>query len=131
LALGITKYHAIKMHGGVEAKLHTFLTWVLDGSEWSASHLSHFTTGERAPSTHWIGGWVGPRGGVDALMKRKILCPCQELNSSYPSCSLLMILTEPSQLLQITGHIRKYKTLCGAVWSFDTQTCNYSFIIFS
>jgi hypothetical protein len=26
LALGITKYHAIKMHGGVEAKLHTFLT---------------------------------------------------------------------------------------------------------
>jgi hypothetical protein len=29
--------------------------------------------GERALSTHWIGGRVGPRAGLDALEKRKIL----------------------------------------------------------
>jgi hypothetical protein len=33
---------------------------------------------ERAPSTHWIGGWVGPRAGLDAEVKRKIPSPCLE-----------------------------------------------------
>jgi hypothetical protein len=23
--------------------------------------------GERAPDTHWIGGWMGPRTGLDAV----------------------------------------------------------------
>jgi hypothetical protein len=23
--------------------------------------------GERAPDTHWVGGWVGPRIGLDVL----------------------------------------------------------------
>jgi hypothetical protein len=32
-----------------------------------------FTPGERAPGTHWIGGWVNPRAGVDYLEKRKFL----------------------------------------------------------
>jgi hypothetical protein len=26
---------------------------------------------ERAPGTHWIGGWVGLRAGVDVVAKRK------------------------------------------------------------
>jgi hypothetical protein len=30
---------------------------------------------ERAPDTHWAGGWVVPRFGLDALEKRKVfLC---------------------------------------------------------
>jgi hypothetical protein len=28
--------------------------------------------GETAPNIHWIGGWVGPRTGLDAVKKRKI-----------------------------------------------------------
>jgi hypothetical protein len=28
------------------------------------------TPDERAPSTHWIGGWVGPRTGLDDTEKR-------------------------------------------------------------
>jgi hypothetical protein len=28
---------------------------------------------ERAPGTHWIGGWVGPRAGLDDMEKRKFL----------------------------------------------------------
>jgi hypothetical protein len=29
--------------------------------------------GERAPGTHWVGGWVGPRAGLDNVEKRKLL----------------------------------------------------------
>jgi hypothetical protein len=32
-----------------------------------------FTPGEIAPDTHWIGGWVGPRVGLDDVEKRKFL----------------------------------------------------------
>jgi hypothetical protein len=29
--------------------------------------------GERAPDTHWIRGWVGPRAGLDDVEKIKFL----------------------------------------------------------
>jgi hypothetical protein len=35
---------------------------------------------ERAPGTHWIGGWVSPRAVLDAVVKRKIPSPCRESN---------------------------------------------------
>jgi hypothetical protein len=44
-----------------------FLTSALDGGEWSASRPGHFTAGETAPDTPLIGGWVGPRTGMDAV----------------------------------------------------------------
>jgi len=44
----------------------------LDGGEWSASCPGRFTPTERASCTHWIGDWVGPRAGLDAVVKRKI-----------------------------------------------------------
>jgi len=34
------------------------LTSALDGGEWSALCPGRFTPKERAPGTHWIGGWV-------------------------------------------------------------------------
>jgi hypothetical protein len=43
-----------------------FLTSAL--GEWST-----LPPGERAPGAHWIGGWVGPRTGLDAVEKRKFL----------------------------------------------------------
>jgi hypothetical protein len=39
---------------------------------------------ERAPSTHWIGGWVGPRAVLDAVVKRKILIPRRKSNPRIP-----------------------------------------------
>jgi hypothetical protein len=30
---------------------------------------------EPAPSTHWIGGWVGPSAALDVVVKRKIPGP--------------------------------------------------------
>jgi hypothetical protein len=50
----------------------------LDGDEWSASRPGRFTPIERASGTHWIGGWVGPRTGLDDVERRKIL-PLPEL----------------------------------------------------
>jgi hypothetical protein len=32
-----------------------------------------FIPRERAPSTHCIGGWVGPRTGLDVVEKRNIM----------------------------------------------------------
>jgi hypothetical protein len=63
----------MKAYGGVDVERHIFLTSALVGVEWSASHPGRFTSGERAPSTHWIGGWVGPRAGLDDVEKRKLL----------------------------------------------------------
>jgi len=41
----------------------------------SASRPGRFTPRERAAGTHQIGGWVGPRDGLDAVVKRKIPIP--------------------------------------------------------
>jgi hypothetical protein len=37
------------------------------------SRSGSFTSGKRVSGTHWIGGWVDPRGGLDDLEKRKFL----------------------------------------------------------
>jgi hypothetical protein len=63
----------MKAYGGVDLYIHIFLTSVLVEGEWSASRPGRFTPGEKAPSTHWIGGWVGPRAGLDDVEKRKFL----------------------------------------------------------
>jgi hypothetical protein len=34
--------------------------------------------------THCTGGWVGPRAGLDAETRRKILCPCRGSNPGRP-----------------------------------------------
>jgi hypothetical protein len=63
----------MKVYGGVDVLIHIFLTSALVGGEWSASRPCRFTPGERAPGTHWIGGWVGPRTYLDDVEKRKFL----------------------------------------------------------
>jgi hypothetical protein len=39
------------------------------GGERSTSCPSGFTTGDRAPGFHWIGGWMDPRAGLDHMQK--------------------------------------------------------------
>jgi hypothetical protein len=63
----------MKAYGGVDIQIHIFLTSALAGGEWSASRPDRLTPGERAASTHWIGGWVDPRAGLDDVKKRKFL----------------------------------------------------------
>jgi len=33
--------------------MHAFLTWALNGGEWSVSYPGCFTSGERDPNTHY------------------------------------------------------------------------------
>jgi hypothetical protein len=83
-------YHRAPHHEGVWgsggiAPTHS-LTLSLDGGEWSALRPGCFIPKEKAPGTHWIGGWVGPRAVLDAVVKRKIPSLCQDSNprSSSP-----------------------------------------------
>jgi hypothetical protein len=39
---------------------------------------------DKAPGTHWIGGWVGPRAGLDTVVKRKILSLRRESDPDHP-----------------------------------------------
>jgi hypothetical protein len=64
---------------------YSFTTSALDGGERSASRPGRtFKPGERTPGTHWTGGWVGPRAGLDTEARGKILCPLRESNSDRP-----------------------------------------------
>jgi hypothetical protein len=63
----------MKTYGGVDVRIHVFLTSTLAGGERPLSRPSRFTHGERSPRIHWIGGWVGPRTGLDDMEKRKFL----------------------------------------------------------
>jgi hypothetical protein len=63
----------MKAYGVVDVYIHIFLTSALAGGEWSGSRPCRFTPGEEAPGTHWIGGWVDPRDGLDHVEKRKFL----------------------------------------------------------
>jgi hypothetical protein len=72
----------MKAYGGVDVYIHILLTSALDGGEWSVSRSGRFTPGEKAPATHWIGGWVDPRADLDDVEKRKFLTlPGLELRS--------------------------------------------------
>jgi hypothetical protein len=58
--LCLIKLYAIKTYGRVDVCIHVFLISARPG---------RFIPGERAPGTHWIGGWVGPRAGLDDVKK--------------------------------------------------------------
>jgi hypothetical protein len=51
---------------------YSFMTSILDGGEWSASRPGcALPRGERNPSTHWTGGWVDTRDGLDTEVTEK------------------------------------------------------------
>jgi hypothetical protein len=79
----------MKAYGAVDVQSHIFLTSALVGGEWSVSRPGRFTSGERVPGTHRMGGWVGPRADQDDMEKRKFLTlPGLELRPlCCPACS--------------------------------------------
>jgi hypothetical protein len=75
----------MEAHGGERRySSYSFLTSALDGGVVSVTPRPRFTPGERTSGTHWIEGWVGPRTGLDAGARRKILCPCRGSNLERP-----------------------------------------------
>jgi hypothetical protein len=94
----------MRMYWGVEVWLHAFLTSALDGGEWSASRPGRFIPREKAPGNHWVGGWDGPRAGLD-VVKSKIPSPCRDFNprtsSPQPSAIPLRYPGSPSWEVQV------------------------------
>jgi hypothetical protein len=77
----------MKAYGVMDVYIHVFLTSALDGGERSASR----------PGTHWKGGWVDPRAGLDDMKEWKFLTlPGLELrpprsssqSSRYTDCAI-------------------------------------------
>jgi hypothetical protein len=60
------------------SSIHSLTSALDGGGEWSASRTGRFTPREWAPGSQWIGGWVGPRAVLDAVVKRKIPSPHRE-----------------------------------------------------
>jgi hypothetical protein len=60
-------HYARNTHGAVYVQINVFLTLALVGGEWSASRSRRLT-----PRTHFIGGSVGPRTGLDDVERRKV-----------------------------------------------------------
>jgi hypothetical protein len=58
------------------------------GTRWglvvSITPRPRFTARQRTPGTHWTGGWVGPRAGLDGETRRIILCLCRGSNPGRP-----------------------------------------------
>jgi hypothetical protein len=59
----------MKAYRRVDVETRVFLTSTLVGGERSASSSGRFTPGEIASGTHWIGGWVEPRAGLNEMQK--------------------------------------------------------------
>jgi hypothetical protein len=77
----------MKVYWGLDLELQAFLILALAGGEWLASRSDRFTSRERTPCTHWIGGWVGPRAGLDALVKEKFPAPTGKRTPDHPARS--------------------------------------------
>jgi hypothetical protein len=62
----------MKAYWGIEGIAPRIINFGTRWGEWSDLRPGSFNPRERAPGTHWIGGWVGPRAGLDTVVKRKI-----------------------------------------------------------
>jgi hypothetical protein len=63
----------MKTYGEVEILIEVFVTSALIGGDWSPSRMGRFNSEEKTPSTHWKGGWVSPRTGLDDVERCEIL----------------------------------------------------------
>jgi hypothetical protein len=62
----------MKAYGGVDVYIDALLSLALRGRERSSSRPGRFTFEDGAPGAYWIGGCLGPSGGLDAVAKKKV-----------------------------------------------------------
>jgi hypothetical protein len=106
----------------MDIQIHIFLTTALVGGEWSDSRPGRFTPGEIAPGTNWLGGWVGPKAGLNDVEKIKFLTlPGLEL---WPFCrparsQSLHLLRYPGSLVGINvNHYEENKLIARSRLTF-------------
>jgi hypothetical protein len=133
LSLCLTKQHAMKTYwgsGGIAARILELGTrW-----RWSASLPGRFTPRERSPGTYWIGGWVGPRAVLDAVVERKILSPRRESKPRTPIVQpiaqrytdwTIMALQKKLYMMKDTGITKSARLTWNSFpicWIFKTKT---------
>jgi hypothetical protein len=106
----LVKHCAMKAYGEWIYRSTFLLTSAPVGDEWSASRLGHFTPGERASGSHWIGGRVDCRASLDDTEKRKFLTlPGIELRTlGCPACSQSLYRLHYPSFLYILLNINTY-----------------------
>jgi hypothetical protein len=83
--LSLNKHHSVKAYLGSESTAPRILDL---GTRWRclvSFTPCRLTPRKRAPGTHWIVGWVEPRPGLDAVVKREIPSSCRDSNSRSSS----------------------------------------------
>jgi hypothetical protein len=63
----------MRTYGGIDVQTRVFLTSALVGGELLVLRPGRFSPRERAPSTNFVGGWVGLRTNLDDMEKGKFL----------------------------------------------------------
>jgi hypothetical protein len=62
-------HYVMKEYGGVDVQIHVFLNCALIAREWQLHAQPALTQRKRPTCTHWIGGWVDLRAGLDDMQK--------------------------------------------------------------
>jgi hypothetical protein len=70
----LSHYRHASAKGKKRYNSYSFLTSTLERGEWSASRPGRFLSPGKDPGTHWIGGWMGLRPGLDTEAREKIPC---------------------------------------------------------
>ena len=74
---------------GVQVELRTFLTWALDGGQWSTSRSGRFIPSKQAP--YPLNGWMcGPQNGFGPSGEQ---VSDGIRNTDRPACNLAAMLT--------------------------------------
>jgi hypothetical protein len=110
---------------GVDVQLHAFLTSELEWGESSVSRPGLFIPGERTPVSHWTGGWLVFRAGLDVTARRKNPSPCCESNPGSPSHNLVTILAELLKLRSVRAVILHVWKLAGRDASCRLQSLSH------
>jgi len=80
---------------------------------------------KRTPDTHWFGGWVGHRAGLDAATMRRNPCPCRESSPGFQPSSLVTVLNKLS-LLRATN---KYQQNCVSISAFGRTFAKILYVV--
>lgn len=92
------------------------LTTSIDGCEWSDSCPGHFTT-----STHWIGGQVGSRAGLDTEERN---LACRQLNIGRPArYSTYWVIPPPCFTVQVKRNNYRIVSFLGETVTIHQFRC--------
>jgi hypothetical protein len=105
----------------MEVYIHAFLTLALDGDDWSASSPNRSAARWNLPSSHGVGGRVGPTVCRVALPKRRKVLTLPWIKARLLDCVALSPVTIPSELSRLgwretQGGTREGESLL--LWTF-------------